>query len=81
MKTFQDAIAVVKERERVAWRNLQEDKRLAQQDGRTRKQRTESWNDAKRMDLIHSGIQQVLWELERIAKHEEETAKLFESDL
>lgn len=72
MKTFQDAIAVVKERERVAWMNLQEDKRLAQQDGRTKKQRTQSWDDAKRMDLIHSGIQQVLWELERIAKQETE---------
>ena len=75
MKTFQDAINAVKEIERIAWMNLQEDKRLARQEGRTRKQRTQSWNDAKRMDLIHSGIQQVLWELEHIAKHEEETAK------
>ena len=81
MKTFQDAISAVKEIERIAWMNLQEDKRLAQEEGRTRKQRNRSWDDARRMDLIHSGIQQALWELERIAKHEEETAKLVESDL
>ena len=75
MKTFNDAIKAVKELERIAWMDLQEDKRLAQQEGRTRKQRDQSWEDAKRMDLIHSGIQQSLWELERIAKHEEENAK------
>ncbi len=72
MKTFQDAINAVKEIERIAWMNLQEDKRLAQEDGRTPKQRNRSWDDARRMDLIHSGIQQALWELERIAKHDEE---------